>query len=162
MILNSRLTLILGNPSILTLVPLFSGESGDLVSILGARLSSGLHTGYIESTLKLGEGALRNFGIILILAFIIYPIIGLLAHFASVFLGIPSLGIQKMVLISFLAGMLLTPFILIIAFYLSAVSYRKGLDPDNVVIPLTTSLTDPMATTSLVIMILLIVGAAGM
>lgn len=155
-VLNSRLAMILGNPSILTLVPLFSGESGNLASILGARLSSGLHSGYIEATLKPKEEALRNFGIIAILAIIIYPTIGLLAHFACIFLGIPSVGIQKMVLISFLAGILLTPFILIMAFYLSSISYKKGFDPDNIVIPLTTSLTDPIATTSLVIMVLLV------
>ena len=157
-VLNSRLAMILGNPSILTLVPLFSGESGGLASILGARLSSGLHSGYIEATLKPREEALRNFGIIAILAIIIYPTIGLLAHFACIFLGIPSVGIQKMVLISFLAGMLLTPFILIMAFYLSSISYKKGFDPDNIVIPLTTSLTDPVATASLVIMVLLVLG----
>ena len=49
-ILNSYFSVILSNPSILALVPLFSGESGDLVSILGARLSSGLHIGSIGSS----------------------------------------------------------------------------------------------------------------
>ncbi len=35
-------------------------------------------------------------------------------------------------------------------------SYRKGLDPDNIVIPLTTSLTDPLANISLVFVALTI------
>lgn len=158
-ILNSAFSVILSNPSILALVPLFSGESGNLVSILGARLSSGLHLGFIESSLKPTEGALRNFGIILILAVIIYPLIGLLAYFGSISLGIPSVGLEKMILISTLAGLLLTPFMLLIAFYLSILSYRRGLDPDNIVIPLSTSITDPVANTSLVIMVLLVLGA---
>jgi len=157
-ILNTSFSVILDNPSILALVPLFSGESGDLVSILGARLSSGLHIGSIESTLRPTEGALRNFGIIIILAIIIYPLIGFLAHFGAVSLGIPSVGLNNMVLISTLAGLLLTPFMLLIAFYLNIFSYRKGLDPDNIVIPLSTSITDPVANTFLVIMVLLIVG----
>lgn len=157
-ILNSAFSVILNNPSILALVPLFSGESGDLVSILGARLSSGLHLGYIESSLRPTEGVLRNFGIILILAIIIYPLIGILAYLGATILRIPSIGIGQMVLISTSAGLLLTPFILLIAFYLSTISYRKGLDPDNIVIPLSTSLTDPVANTGLVIMVLLILG----
>lgn len=157
-ILNTSFSVILDNPSILALVPLFSGESGDLVSILGARLSSGLHIGSIESTLRPTEGALRNFGIIIILAIIIYPLIGFLAHFGAVSLGIPSVGLNNMVLISTLAGLLLTPFMLLIAFYLNIFSYRRGLDPDNIVIPLSTSITDPVANTFLVIMVLLIVG----
>lgn len=161
-VLNSSFPVILSNPSILALVPLFSGESGDLVSILGARLSSSLHIGTIESSLKPTGEALRNFGIIVILAIIIYPIIGLLAHSVTVLLGIPSVGIEKMVLISTIAGFALTPFLLLIAYYLSIISYRKGLDPDNIVIPLTTSLTDPVANTSLVIMVLLILGGTAL
>ena len=47
-ILNSSVETLLTNPSLLTLVPLFSGESGNLVSILGVRLSSGLHLGLLN------------------------------------------------------------------------------------------------------------------
>lgn len=159
-VLNSSFSVILSNPSILTLVPLFSGQSGDMVSILGARLSSGLHIGSIEPSLRPKEGALRNFGIILILAIIIYPLIGILAHFGTLALGIPSVGIERMILISALAGLLLTPFMLLMAFYLNIISYKKGLDPDNIVIPLSTSLTDPVANTFLVTMVLLVLGAA--
>jgi mgtE-like transporter len=161
-VLNTGFSVILSNPSILALIPLFSGESGDLVSILGARLSSRLHIGTIESSLKPAKEALSNFGIIIILAILIYPIIGLLAHSVTVLLGIPSIGIENMLLISSLAGFILTPFLLVIAYYISIISYRRGLDPDSTVIPLTTSLTDPIANTSLVIMVLLILGGVAL
>ena len=157
-ILNGSFSTILSNPSILVLVPLFSGESGDLVSILGARLSSGLHIGSIESSLRPTEGALRNFAIIIILAIIIYPLIGVLAYLASLSLGVESVALDKMVFISTSAGLLLTPFMLLIAFYLNTISYRKGLDPDNIVIPLSTSLTDPVANTFLVMMVIFTLG----
>jgi mgtE-like transporter len=157
-ILNSTFSVILNNPSILALIPLFSGESGDLVSILGARLSSGLHIGLIKPSLRPSEEAVRNFGIIIILAIIIYPTIGLLAYLASTILGLETVGIENMVVISTLAGLLLTPFMLMIAFYLSIVTYKQGLDPDNVVIPLTTSMTDPVANTFLVLMVISIIG----
>jgi len=137
----------------------FSGESGDLVSILGARLSSGLHVGCIESSLKPTTDVLRNFGIIIILAILIYPIIGLIAYLAAVSLGIPSIDAEAMILISTFAGLLLTPFILLIGFSLSIITYKKGLDPDNIVIPLSTSLTDPLANTFLVIMIIIILNS---
>jgi mgtE-like transporter len=159
-ILTDRLHVVLQNPIVLTLVPMFSAQGGSLVSVLGARLSSGLHAGIVESSLKPAGQALVNFGIIFILAVMIYPTIGFLAHFAGVFIGIPSPGIEAMVLIGFLAGMILIPLIMIMAFYLSVISYKKGLDPDNIVIPLATSMTDPVATTSLVIVVLLILGAA--
>ncbi|WP_394357450.1 magnesium transporter [Methanobacterium alkalithermotolerans] len=157
-ILNSRLGIILNNPSILALVPLFSDQGGNLTSILGARLSSGLHSGYIEANIKPAEEAIRNFGIIILLAIILYPLIGLMAHFATTLLGIPSIGLQEMVTISTLAGMFLLPLILLFTFYLSIASHRNGLDPDNIVIPLTTSLTDPLANTCLVLVVVTILG----
>ncbi|NYB52529.1 MAG: magnesium transporter [Methanobacteriaceae archaeon] len=159
-ILNGSFSTILSNPSILALVPLFSGESGDLVSILGARLSSGLHIGSIESSLRPTEGALRNFAIIIILAIIIYPLIGILAYFGSLAVGVESLELAKMVFISTSAGLMLTPIMLLIAFYLNTFSYRKGLDPDNIVIPLSTSITDPVANTFLVMMVIFTLGVA--
>ncbi len=157
-ILNGSFSTILSNPSILALVPLFSGESGDLVSILGARLSSGLHIGSIESSLRPTEGALRNFAIIIILAIIIYPLIGILAYLGSLLIGVESVGLSNMVFISTSAGLMLTPIMLLIAFYLNTISYRKGLDPDNIVIPLSTSLTDPVANTFLVLMVIYTLG----
>ncbi|MDI9435159.1 MAG: magnesium transporter [Euryarchaeota archaeon] len=157
-ILNSSFSTILSNPSILALVPLFSGESGDLVSILGARLSSGLHIGSIESSLRPTGEVLRNFVIIVILAVIIYPLIGFLSYFGSLAIGVESVGLSKMVFISTAAGLMLTPLMLLIAFYLNTISYKKGLDPDNIVIPLSTSITDPVANTFLVLMVMFTLG----
>ena len=51
-VLNSSVETLLTNPTLLTLIPQFSGESGSLISILGARLSSGLHSGLIEAVKK--------------------------------------------------------------------------------------------------------------
>lgn len=153
-ILNSKLSVILNNPSILALVPLFSDQGGNLTSILGARLSSGLHSGFIEAKLRPTEGAIRNFGIIIILAIILYPLIGLMAYIASSLLEINSLEIYELIFISTVAGILLAPLIISMTFFLSTASYRLGLDPDNIVIPISTSLTDPLATISLVLVFL--------
>ena len=157
-ILNSKLSIILSNPSILTMVPLFSAESGNLVSILGARLSSGLHSGYIKPTSWPNKGAVLNFGIMITLAVIIYPLIGLMAHFACLSLGIPSVGLYNMIMISSMAGVILTPIMLTTAFYLNSISYRKGFNPDNIVIPLSTSITDPLANLSLIIIAMIFLG----
>ena len=132
-ILNSSLETLLTNPTLLTLVPLFSGESGGLVSILSARLSSGIHSGLIEP-LKRPEGeSVHNFAIIL-LALIMYPFIGILAESSSVFLNIVGIGFDKIILISSIAGFILIPIMLILVYYISIVSYDNGYDPDNILI----------------------------
>ncbi len=157
-ILNSSAETLLSNPSLLTLVPLFSGESGNLVSILGARLSSGLHLGLIEPSRKPGSNALKNFGIILILAIIIYPVIGILADSSSLILGINGVGFLNIATISFLAGMAMIFIMIAVVFNISTISYRKGLDPDNIVIPLSTSITDSISTLMLIVASMLILG----
>jgi mgtE-like transporter len=155
-ILNSSTTTLLSNPSLLTLVPLFSGESGNLVSILGARLSSGLHLGLIEPSRKPEGNTLRNFAIIIILAIIIYPTIGILADSSSLLMGIKGIGFLNIATISFIAGMVMIFIMIIIVYYISTISYKKGLDPDNIVIPLSASVTDSISTLMLILSSLLI------
>ena len=155
-ILNGSITTLLKSQTLLTLVPLFSGESGGLVSVLSARLSSGLHSGLIEAELKPGKVTLENFSIVLFLSLIMFPVIGFLAEASTTVLGNTGVNYLNAILISLIAGMIVVGVMLFIVFYISTISYRKGLDPDNIVIPLSTSLTDSISTLVLVVVSLII------
>ena len=150
-ILNNSLSTLLKNQTLLTLVPLFSGESGGLVSILGARLSSGLHSGLIDPILKPKKHTMENFAAIITLAIVMYPLIGFLAESSTRIFGNVGVGFLHSIVISLLAGMILIFIMLLVVFYISTISYRKGLDPDNIVIPLSTSLTDSISTLILIV-----------
>lgn len=155
--LNSSISTLLKNPSLLTLIPLFSGESGNLVSILGARLSSALHSGLIQPVFKPEKITLKNFLIIVTLAIAIYPIIGFLAELSSVISASVGLGFINVVLISTISGMILIGVMILIVFYISSISYKKGLDPDNIVIPISTSTTDSISSLILITIALTII-----
>ena len=155
-ILNGSITTLLKSQTLLTLVPLFSGESGGLVSVLSARLSSGLHSGLIEAELKPGKVTLENFSIVLFLSLIMFQVIGFLAEASTTVLGNAGVNYLNAILISLIAGMIVVGVMLLIVFYISTISYRKGLDPDNIVIPLSTSLTDSISTLVLVVVSLII------
>ena len=155
-ILNGSITTLLKSQTLLTLVPLFSGESGGLVSVLSARLSSGLHSGLIDADLKPGKVTLENFSIVIFLSLIMFPIIGFLAEASTTVLGNAGVNYLNAILISLIAGMIVVGVMLLIVFYISTISYRKGLDPDNIVIPLSTSLTDSISTLVLVVVSLII------
>lgn len=155
-ILNGSITTLLKSQTLLTLVPLFSGESGGLVSVLSARLSSGLHSGLIDADLKPGKVTLENFSIVIFLSLIMFPIIGFLAEASTTVLGNTGVNYLNAILISLIAGMIVVGVMLLIVFYISTISYRKGLDPDNIVIPLSTSLTDSISTLVLVVVSLII------
>lgn len=155
-ILNDSLTTLLKNQTLLTLVPLFSGESGGLVSILGARLSSGLHSGLIEPELRPKKHTSENFGVILALAIVMYPIIGFMAETSTVAFNNIGIGYILTMIISFIAGLILIILMLFVVFYISTISYRRGYDPDNIVIPLSTSLTDSISSLILILVSLAI------
>ena len=150
-ILNNSISTLLKNQTLLTLVPLFSGESGGLVSILGARLSSGLHSGLIDPVLRPKKHTMENFIAIVTLAVVMYPLIGFLAESSTLAFGNVGVGFPQSLSISFLAGMILIMIMLLVVFYISTISYRRGLDPDNIVIPLSTSLTDSISTLILIV-----------
>jgi mgtE-like transporter len=156
--LNSAIETLLTNPSLLTLLPLFSGESGSLISILGARLSSGLHSGLVEPFKKPEGEAVHNFIISFILAIIVFPLIGLLAEGSSFALGVVGVGFDKIVEISTLSGVILVAIMVIIVYYVSITSYNNNLDPDNIVIPISTSITDSISSLILISVSLLLLG----
>lgn len=157
-ILNSAIETLLTNASLLTLLPLFSGESGSLISILGARLSSGLHSGLVEPLKKPEGEALHNFMISFILAIIVFPIIGLLAEGSSYALGVVGVGFDKIMEISTLSGVILVSIMVIVVYYVSITSYNNNLDPDNIVIPISTSITDSISSLILISVSLLLLG----
>ena len=157
-ILNSAVETLLTNPSLLTLLPLFSGESGSLISILGARLSSGLHSGLVEPFKKPTGEAVHNFIISFILAVIIFPVIGLLAEGSSFALGVVGVGFDKIVEISTMSGLILVAIMVIVVYYVSITSYNNNLDPDNIVIPISTSITDSISSLVLISVSLFILG----
>ena len=157
-ILNSAVETLLTNPSLLTLLPLFSGESGSLISILGARLSSGLHSGLVEPFKKPKGEAVHNFVICFILAIVVFPLIGLLAEGSSYALGVVGVGFDKIIEISTLAGLILVTIMVIVVYYVSITSYNRNLDPDNIVIPISTSITDSISSLILISVSLLLLG----
>ena len=150
-ILNNSISTLLNTQTLLTLVPVFSGESGGLVSILGARLSSGLHSGLIDPVLRPKKHTMENFIAIVTLAIVMYPLIGFLAESSTLAFGNIGVGFPQSLSISLLAGMILIVIMLLVVFYISTISYRRGLDPDNIVIPLSTSLTDSISTLILIV-----------
>ena len=158
-ILNSSVETLLTNPSLLTLIPVFSGECGSLISILGARLSSGLHSGLVEPLSRPTGIALHNFGICYILAIIVFPLIGILAEASTISVGTIGVGFDKIIPISTLSGLILVSIMIFVVYYISITSYNNNLDPDNIVIPISTSVTDSISSLILISISLLILGA---
>lgn len=158
-VFNSSIETLLTNPSLLTLLPLFSGESGSIISVLSARLSSGLHYGLIEPLKRPSGNTIHNFLICYILAVVMFPLIAFIAEDSTNILGSSGVGFINIILISLISGIILVSVMLFVVYYISITSYNKDIDPDNVVIPISTSITDAISSLILISISLLFLGA---
>jgi mgtE-like transporter len=141
-LLNTQSEKLVLLPILLVCVPIINGIGGNLGCVLGARISSGLHVGYILPNFK-GKELKQNVGVYFLLGIITYIIISIF-----IWIGIPLLGIKtelsymKFSSILLFAGGMLICLVILLVISTAILSFKKGLDPDNTVIPLVTSVTD--------------------
>lgn len=142
---------------VVMMVPLLNGIGGNLGCILGARLGSALHLGTVEPRLK-GRVLRKNVDASVLTSVGIFLFISVVFFVVAYMWGMGPEGALKHALAFVVAGMLLIPVIVSSTILFSFISFRKGLDPDNVVIPIVTSIIDVAAAISLLIVAVNIVG----
>lgn len=152
-VLNSQLSSFVKYPLLLLLVPVLNSIAGNVASVLSARLSSRLHTGYIKPKFS-GKRLRKNIYATLLLALLVFAFFCLLLIIISF---VPSLKVNipvmKLIIIVMSAGLLITVIALGIAVSSSIISFRKKIDPDNVAIPIATTLVDLVGIGCLVLII---------
>ncbi|MCD6236968.1 MAG: magnesium transporter [Thermoplasmata archaeon] len=156
-ILGGRIEGLIAVPSILIMLPAFLEDGGAIGGILAARLSSSLHLGSIETKKGIPKNVLKMFVTMHILGIIIFTMVGSFAYIIAKFLGISSLPLHLTIAVSLLAGEMLIVVVNLIAYYISIISFKRGVDPDNVTIPTITSTIDLIGTACL-IAVLIIMG----
>jgi len=130
--------------------PAVIGSIGNYGSIMVARTSTKLHLG------ELSVGKLSDAPYVFLTSVVIAPTIYVLASlFASTFTGAPFPE-AKDFLYFMIVYLALAAFVLLFSTTLSIWLHRVGVDPDNGGIPLTTTLTDIVGTTAVVILAYLI------
>jgi mgtE-like transporter len=140
--LEGRLTSLATYPALLALVPAFLASAGSLGGILSNRLTSRLHLGTIEPTGLPSGAARRDIIDVFVLAVPIFALASLVADLISVVADLRSPGPAAMVGVALVGGLMATACSAVVAYYGAIVSYRAGIDPDNVGIPLVTSSID--------------------
>ena len=143
-LLGSNSEALLSYAALILILPAFLEDGGAIGGILAARFSSALHTGEISPG-AVPKKVLPLFLTMHIIGFIMFPLIGIFGFVIATFFSV-SASIYEMVLISLIAGELLIFIVNFLAFYLSMFSFRMGINPDNVVIPVLTSTMDFVGT----------------
>ena len=154
-ILNSINTILVEIPTLLFLLPVINAVGGNLGTVLGARISSGFHSGYIEPTL--GDIEMReNMMFSLILGGLTYLLLALGVAGSSLVLPLGIIAFNLFIIIIG-TGFLLTIFMIILTIIVSIFSVKKRLDPDNVLTPVVTTSGDFMGIGFLLMMIWLVI-----
>jgi len=154
--IEKRLEAFTALPALLVLVPPFLEDTGALGGILAARLSSKLHLGVIEPTVRPQRAARADFRLVAVLAIPVFILVAVSSDLVSLLFGLASPGPVRMIGISLIGGMLATVACLAITYYGAIAAYRLGLDPDNHGIPLVTSSMDLIGAVALIFAILLL------
>ncbi|MFC6952275.1 magnesium transporter [Halorubellus litoreus] len=150
LVLGSVEDTLLASPSLLVLVPVTIGTAGNLGSVLAARLSTAVHLGTVSFAADddaLVGNALATFA----LAASVFPVVGLGAWVtAELVAGTTRLSPLRVVLVATVAGVALAVLAVAVTLVATYVAYRRGLDPDDVVIPVVTNACDVLGVLVLV------------
>jgi mgtE-like transporter len=128
-------------PGLLLLLPAFLATRGGVYGSLGARLSTGLHQGVIEPRFRL-DRRLRN---AILASFIngmtVSVFIAVVTYLWLTLLGTEG-NLLQLVGVMVVAGGLSAVLMISVLIAVIFVGYRRGLDPDNVIGPVVTTLGD--------------------
>jgi len=128
-------------PGILTIYPAIIDTLGDCGAIFGSTSTTKLFTGLMEPSLSEISSRINELAQIWVA--------GLIYYFLYAIIGFSVGGSLRSFAIPLLVYSILFPLISLFTFSLAIVAFRKGLNPDNFIIPLETTMTDTITTVML-------------
>ena len=99
----------------------------------------------------------QNLGVNLLLSILTFGALGVLTHMAALLIGVETPGLGTLLVITLVGGMVVTVATSLVAYKVTAYTFVKGDDPDNVVIPIITSTMDALGTALVVALFMLLV-----
>jgi len=128
-ILQGRQDMLILFPVFLISIPVINSVGGNIGSVLGARLASGLHVGYITISLRDKEMH-ENLFYSLLIGFITYIILAIVIYYMALLGGLRmGIGLIEFVAILVSTGFLLICVVVLMSVLTAFLSFKRGLDP---------------------------------
>jgi mgtE-like transporter len=150
-----RISVVVENRrEIYTVYPALIDMVGDVGSVVGSTATTKLALGLLKPSFS----SIRKHGKNILSAWSASIILFLVLAVASVFLnGIVSLPALSNLLLVLLVSNLIAVGVIVLASYgISILTFKRGLDPDNFVIPIESSLADSVTSVALLVVLLLV------
>jgi mgtE-like transporter len=149
--LNSIIDVIGRRPEIFMIYPALIDTVGDIGSIVGSTATTKMALG----TMVTKYSAILDHSLEIVSAWVASVIMfTLYALFSSIANGV---GLLRLLLEVLTVHVLVVPLIILISYGTAIITRRRGLDPDNFIIPVETSLSDGLTTIGLLIAITIFV-----
>jgi len=158
-ILFANASTFLTHRGIIAIVPAFLEDGGAIACRFSSRLSTVLHLGRVRpSALPKDPWVFMQICINYIHALTVFTSLSIFGSIIALSSGGTLVDVVTMFITVEVAGLMLTTVVSILTYYLAVASFKKGLDPDNVLAPLLTSIADAIGTASLALILSLILG----
>lgn len=151
--IEKRLDDLLEYPVLLVLLPGFLGTAGGLGGVLSSRLSTKVHLGLLRPGPVPRGSAGSDIAMIFGLSIPVFVITGAVAELGGVLTNQASPGLIDLVAVALIGGLLATICVVIVAYYVTIIAVRFGLDPDTHGIPMVTSSLDFVGAFALILAI---------
>ena len=151
--IEKRLDDLLEYPVLLVLLPGFLGTAGGLGGVLSSRLSTKVHLGLLRPGPVPRGSAGSDIAMIFGLSIPVFVITGAVAELGGILTNQASPGLIDLVAVALIGGLLATICVVIVAYYVTIIAVRFGLDPDTHGIPMVTSSLDFVGAFALILAI---------
>jgi mgtE-like transporter len=146
-------------PGIIVLIPIVSGTRGSIIGAFSSRLTSALHLGTIKPFFRdmFKEGPLKeNILATLFLTISIAILSGIIAHYLSLVFGYQSAGVLKFTAIVLISSFLSDVALIATGITISFITFKRNIDPDNMLFPINTTISDIISSLFLVVAVRII------
>ncbi len=152
-LLSSNEALLYTVPILLLVLPALNSLIGDISTVLVSRLTTHLYIGSLQPKVQNSERLKEDFYGLLITLLLSLGALIFLGYLSSVFSGIEIVNPLLITLIVCTTVLLIFAMMFLLSFVSAIVLFKRGMDPNNFLIPLITSLIDFLTPLFLIIFI---------
>jgi len=154
-VLKGISNLVDGRREIYTVYPAIIDMMGDVGLVVGSAATTKLALGVLTPSFSSIKNHAKNIFSAWTASLVLFAVLGLLS------LGINGMfslqGISNLLLILFVSNIIAFTVIVLLSYGIAILTFKKGLDPDNFVLPIGSSLADSITTIALFVALLLII-----
>ncbi len=156
-LLSSNKEILYTIPIMLLIIPALNSLIGDISTVLVSRLTTHLYIGSLSPKIQKSERLKEDFYGLLITLLLSLGVLVFLGYFIGIISGIEIVN-PFLVIIIIIITILLLFLIMFITLFIGAIFlFKRGMDPNNFLIPFLTSLSDFLTPFFLILFIIIFI-----